>query len=128
MPGPWASFGGFKFKADEKPIYGTDAGWGRSPKYARQSILGSSTDVMTALSIGSAERSFEMLLTPRRFDQLEMLLNSRALFTDWRRPEPDARMSFLAELIPTESVFSSNSCQENAWQKRRVRITIVSST
>ena len=122
---PFPSFGGFQFKRDETAIWGTDIGWAKTPAYNRQRPLGSAADVTVALSIGSAERSFEINLTPTRFAALEQMLNTRAIFTDWGRPTPDSRMAFLSEVIPVEDIVSHipNGIDR---RKRHVRIVLVS--
>lgn len=129
MPWPWPSFGGFLFKHDEQPVWGTDAGWALSPAYYRAKPFGSTTDVITAIAIGSAERTFEMYFTPRRFLQLQLLLNTRAIFTDWDRPA-DSRMAFLSGLEPIENAISANgatgSVQKSFIRKRKAKVTLVS--
>ena len=101
---PFPSFGGFLFKKEES--WYSDTNWVKTPAYQRQRPLGSATDVAIALSIGSAERSFELYLTPERFAQLEGMLNTTALFTDRGRPTPDSRQAFLTEVIPSQDVYS----------------------
>lgn len=125
MPSPWASFGGFLFQRSEHIIWGTDAGWVRTPSYSRQRPFGSATDAITTIAIGSAERTFEIILTPSRFDSLEMLMNSKALFTDWGQP-PDSRVAFLTEVTPVEDVVSYAPNVTYATRKRRTRITLIS--
>lgn len=101
---PYPSFGGFQFKRDEH--FYTDTNWVKTPSYQRQRPLGSATDVALALAIGSAERSFELYLTPTRFAQIEAMLNTRATLTDWGRPVPDSREAFLIEITPSQDVYS----------------------
>lgn len=122
---PWPSFGGFSFRKEEHAIYGTDAGWTNAPTYARNRPLGSDSDVITALSIGSAERTFEIILTPERFAALFNLLNTKGLFTDWERPIPDSRQAFLSELVPLANVISSDT-RATAQRKRHCRVTFIS--
>lgn len=125
MPYPWPSYGGFRFKRDENAIWGTDNGWALAPNYNRQRPLGSASDVITTLSIGSAERTFECYLTIERFNALQGLLNTKALFTDWARPTPDSRQAFLSEVTPVEESFGIKP-DGLVKRKRRVRITFVS--
>lgn len=124
MPYPWASFSGFFFHREETAIYGTDIGWVKTPSYSRQRPLGTATDVITTLSIGSAERTFELHLTPARYTALESLLNSQGLFTDWTRPTPDSRQAFLAEVSPLGDVISYSK-DGTAIRKRHARVTLV---
>ena len=101
---PYPSFGGFQFKRDEH--FYSDTNWVKTPSYQRQRPLGTGTDVAIALSIGSAERTFELYLTPTRFAQLEGMLNTTGLLTDWGRPIPDSRQAFLTEVTPSSDVYS----------------------
>lgn len=103
---PWPSFGGFQFTRAETAIFGTDQGWALTPSYSRSRPLGSSTDVITTLSIGSADRTFECYLTQDRFTILLSLLNTKALFTDWKRPTPDSRSAFLSEVTQIDEGYS----------------------
>lgn len=112
------------FRSHEHAIWGTDAGWTRLPSYARQRILGSSSDVITTLAIGSAERSFEVVLTPDRFNSLELLLSTKGLLTDWSNPTPDSRMAVLTEIVAIEDVISDIPTGI-AGRKRRARLTFV---
>lgn len=125
MPFPFAGFGGFLFRREEHSIWGTDVGWALTPAYNRTRILGSSTDVITTLSIGSAERTFELNLTPERFAALQSLLNTSGLFTDWGRPSPDSRMAFLSDVTPLEDIISNDHLLTSQ-RKRRARVTLVS--
>jgi hypothetical protein len=100
---PWAGFGTFQFSRDEQPIFGSDTGWARpQPSYSQSRPLGSATDSIVTLAMGSAVRSYEVYLTPTRFTALEALVNTRGLHTDWNRPTPDSRQAFLASLIPQD--------------------------
>lgn len=101
---PYPSFGGFQFHKDES--WYSDTNWVKIPSYQRSRPLGSATDVAIALSIGSAERSFELYLTPTRFSQLEGMVNTTAQFTDRGRPIPDSRQAFLTEVTPNQDVYS----------------------
>lgn len=122
---PWPSFGGFLFQRDETVIWGTDAGWEKAPTYNRQRPLGTSSDVITTLAIGSSERTFEAVFTVERFTALEGLLNTKAVFTDWGRPLPDSRNAFLSEVVPIEDVISYFP-DGVPKRKRRARLTFVS--
>lgn len=129
---PWPSFIGFKFESTESPIWGTDAGWVLSPSYSRQRPLGSSGDVITALAIGSAERTFEVYLTPARFLILQGLLNTTGSFTDWTRPLPESRNAFLTEVVAQENVISlryaatPGDTSPSNQRKIRTKLTFVS--
>jgi len=122
---PWPSYGGFLFKRTEHEIWATDIGWVRSPSYSRDRPSGSDTDVVIALAIGSADRTFELVLTPARFDALEQLINTTAVLTDWGRPLPDSRLAFLTEVTPLEDVISY-SPDGTSIRKRRTRVAFVS--
>lgn len=125
MAAPWAGFGGMQFNKEEHAIWGTDPGWNNAPKISRTSPLGSATDVMTALAIGSRDRVFEMFLTPARFEALRSLINTTGLFTDWERPIPDSRQAFLVNVESMENVISSDT---HATKQRKIhtRVTLVS--
>ena len=125
MPYPWPSFGSFLFARDETPIWGSDQGWRRSPTYARRRPLGSATDSVLTLAIGSADRSFELYLSPSRLAILEALVNTSALFTDWERPTPDSRTALLSLVEPLE--WLAVACTDGTTQKRvRVNVVLVS--
>lgn len=126
MPYPWFSAGGFRFRREEMPIYGTDTGWLRTPSYNRQRPLGTSVDVVNAIAIGSAERSFEVNLTPARYAVLESLLNTQFLFTDWRRPIPDSRNAFLSEVAGTIQDQIGHRPDGIPQRKIRTRISLIS--
>lgn len=104
MSYPFPSYGGFQFKRGEH--FYSDTNWVKIPSYQRSRPLGTATDVAIALSIGSAERTFELYLTPTRFAQLEAMVNTKAVLTDWGRPTPDSRQAFLTEVIPSQDVYS----------------------
>lgn len=101
------------FRREETALPETDAGWALAPSYSRQRPLGSATDVITTLAIGSAERAFECFLTPNRFKSLEFMLNTKALFTDWEKPIPDSRMAFLSEVTLLDSAIITKSFEQN---------------
>lgn len=121
---PWPSFGGFLFIKEEHAVWGTDAGWTRVANFQRSSPLGADSDVLTALNISSYDRSFEIYLTPERFDDLEALMNSTAEFTDWSRPIPDSRTAVLVEVSAIEDVISS-SPQGTMIRKRHTKVSLV---
>lgn len=100
MAYPWPGFGTFQFhRVDgEVPLPQSDTGWQRAPSVVAHRILGGFVDSIQTTSMGSKGRSFDMLLSPRRYDQLEALLTQTSLFTDWRRPTPDSRQAFLSGL------------------------------
>ena len=118
---PWPSFGAFFFKREESAHFETDAGWALTPAYVQQRPIGSTVDYIIATSIGSATRSFEVTLTYSRFLQLQQLINTIAVFTDWLRPLPDSRMAFLSEVTPLEQVANAALVR-----KLRVKISLVS--
>jgi hypothetical protein len=138
MPYPWPSFGGFLFRLSEHAIWQTDTGWVISPTYVRQRPLGSGTDAIVTTAIGSSERSFDMLLDPQRLQSLQGLLNTKATFTDWRRPAPDSRPAFLAGIAIVQDVIAKESKQNAVGstngsigtyitrRKIQVRITLIS--
>lgn len=122
MAYPWAGFGTFLFQRDEQPIFGTDTSWGgRQPSYAQSRPLGSAIDSIVTMAIGSAQRQFECHLSPDRFDVLEALVNTSALFTDWKRPTPDSRNAVLMTLIPTDQ-YVTFLCSDGV-TRRRIRCT-----
>lgn len=105
MSYPFAGLGSFLFDRDEHPIFSSDMGWNRArPSIDRQRPLGSATDSIVTIALGSAERSFSMYLSPDRAVELEQMVNTTADFTDWTRPEPDTRQAFLASVIRQEIV------------------------
>jgi len=126
MPYPWPSFGSFLFEEGEAPIFGTDIGWGRSLKLSQESPLGSATDSIVALAVGSAMREFECLLPPSRFTQLEALLNTAALFTDWERPAPDSRSAYLRAVEPINRTVVVNCPDGSTLRRVRTRVSLVS--
>lgn len=106
---PWASFGEMKFRREETAQWETDAGWVMTPTYMQQKILGSMVDYIVATGIGSATRTFEMILEPDRYELLRSKLNTTAQFTDWTRPLPDSRMAFLSEVTLMTNIFHFDS-------------------
>lgn len=127
MSYPWPSFStDFLFQRDEQPIFGTDTGWARAPSYSRSRPLGSATDSIVVLAIGSAIRSFECYLSPDRFDTLEGYINTSASFTDWERPTPDSRDAFLLQITPLDPDVRV-VCSDGVTRKRiRTRVDLVS--
>lgn len=123
---PFPSFGGFQFKREETAVYGTDTGWNIVPAYSRQRPLGSAADAITTMSIGSADRSFELYLTPERFQILLSLINTKALFTDWNRPVPDSRNAFLAEVTQINTGLYSYKGPNGITRKILARVALVS--
>lgn len=126
MSYPWPSFGGFKFKREEHILWGSDSGWALAPSIAVGRPHGSATNVITTLAIGSAERTFEINLSVARFSALQLLLNSKAVFTDWGRPLPDSRMAFLSTVTPTDPELISNNPNGIANRKIRTKIALIS--
>ena len=125
MAYPFAGFGPFLFQREEWPIHGTDGGWNRSPSVSRSRPLGSATDDIVALAIGSAERSFECHLTPARFAALEALANTTGTLVDWARPTPDSRSAYLAKVSQLGSVAAI--CEDGQTRRKiRVRLEFVS--
>jgi hypothetical protein len=102
---PWPSFSSFLFKKRETVVFGTDQGWALAPSYVQGRPVGSTKDHIVATAIGSATRTFEIYLEQDRFIQLQALLNTVGLFTDWERPVPDSRQAFLTEVSPQEKAF-----------------------
>jgi len=125
MSYPFAGFGAFLFQREEWPIHGTDGGWNRSPSINRSRPLGSATDDIVALAIGSAERSFECYLTPARYASLEALVNTTGTFVDWARPTPDSRSSYLAKV--TQAGWVAVLCEDGQTRRKiRTRLEFVS--
>lgn len=126
MSFPWPSFGSFIFQRDEWPMPGTDIGWLTSPSRVRQRPLGSSRDVIALTAIGSAERSFEVLLTQDRLDELKALVDTEESFTDWARPVPLARDAYLLSVDQSEEVLVMCPNPEDQGKRWRTRIILVS--
>lgn len=104
MSYPWPSFGAaFLFERSEQPLYGSDLGWNsQSPTIDRRRPLGSATDSIVTLAVGSAERTFEVYLTPTRARVLEALVTTTAVLTDWEKPDPDSRAAYLLSVVRLE--------------------------
>lgn len=128
MPFPWPSFGSYLFRKTEQPVWGTDVGWVNSPTTSRNRPVGSTSDVITAISIGSAERTFELWMSVTRYENLRGLMNTRALFTDWLRPIPNSRNAYLADVIPVSDGFSYDPFEDRTVRKKLVRVTLITST
>lgn len=122
---PWPSFGSFVFTRSESALWGTDIGWILSPSIAQTRPLGSNVDHIVATAIGSRTRQFEVNLEPDRQAQLEALINTTAIFTDWERPSPDSRRAFLASVTPVDKFFHQD---RNGQMKpaRRFTVSLVS--
>ena len=126
MPYPWPSFGGFYFQANERPVWGSDSGWNRTPSISQQRPLGSSIDSIVTLAIGSAVRVFECYMTPARFATFQALLNTTALFTDWDRPVPTSYSAYLAAVEQVDRTIQ-RTCDAGTEPKTvRVRVGLVS--
>ncbi len=124
MPFPWPSFGSFKFSGvDERSIFKTDLGWNRRISTSRQRPLGTGTDSIVTLAVGSASRTFEVRLTPARLATLEALVNTTALFTDWDRPTPDSRQAFLASVTQLDRTLIK-LCDTNGVIPNRIRVRV----
>lgn len=127
MPFPWPSFGGFRFLGvDERPVFRTDSGWNRRISTSRQRPLGTATDSIVTLAVGSASRAFEVHLTPARLAILEALVNTTALFTDWERPNPDSRQAFLMAVTQLDRTVVKVCSDGGTPNRIRVRVELVS--
>lgn len=125
MPYPWAGFGSFLFTREEQPLFGSDVGWQRLPSIDRSRPLGSATDSIVTLAVGSTTRAFECYLSPSRLSTLSGLVNTSATFTDWERPTPDSRSAFLRSLMPLQKL--AVVCDDGVTRQRlRVRVELVS--
>lgn len=116
MAYPFAGFGSFLFALEETAIFGTDTGWNLSPSVARQRPLGSASDTTKVLAVGSAERSFELWLSPDRFASLQALLLTTGQLVDWERPVPDARTALMLSIRQSE--WAAVRCSDGTTQKR----------
>ena len=125
MAYPFAGFGSMLFPREEMPIFGTDMGWNRSPSLSRARPLGSATDSIVTLAIGSAVRTFELYLYPARFAQLQALVNTSAAFVDWERPTPDNRQAFLSKV--EQVAWVASLCSDGTTEKKiRTRVELIS--
>lgn len=123
MPYPWASFGTFFFKTEERPTDGLGGGWNYAPAEGRSRALGTYSDSVVLLSVGSATRQFDCYLAPARVNQLRSLLWTVDTFTDWDRPVPDSRPARLDEVTYDSSVaFTKADCDGPT--DRRVLVTV----
>lgn len=124
MPYPWPSFGSFIFKRDESPMFGTDLGWQRSHSYARDVVVGGTSDSVIHMSAGSPERTFECWLSPERLAELQAVTGTRALFTDWQRPTPDSRKAVLQDVRVQDE--GAVACSDGETRRKlRARISLV---
>lgn len=126
MAYPWPSFGSFTFKRSESALWGTDVGWALSPTIAQTRPIGSVKDHIVATAIGSRARSFEINLETDRQAQLESLINTTAVLTDWERPVPDSRPAFLVSVEPVDRFLHQASQSGQTTFARRFRVTFVS--
>lgn len=125
MAYPWPGFSSFLFRRDEQPLFQTDTGWNRRPSISRARPLGSATDSLVTLAVGSAVRSFECYLSPSRFAALEALVNTSEAFTDWERPTPNSQSAFLLRV--TQMEWLAVLCDDGVTRKRiRARVELVS--
>lgn len=125
MAYPFPSFASFNFYRDEWPLPGTDVPWNREPSMSSHRPLGSATDNVVTTSLGSRIRSFESLLTPQRFAQLELLVQSAGVFTGWERPVPISYQAFLVNIEALENL--PVLCNDGSTQ-RRIRTRLNFST
>ena len=121
MAFPFAGFGPFLFKNDERPIDDSDSDWNPNPTYQRSRSLGTRHDRIQAQSIGSFDRSFEMLFEPSRFSQFQALINTQNTFTDWTRPTPDTRTATLLNVRQIRDV--AVICSDGA-TRRKIRAIV----
>ena len=98
MAYPFAGFGSFLFRQDERPLDDSDTEWIASPTVQRSRALGTANDRLQTMSIGSLDRSFEMMFEPDRYSTIFAMINTTDTFTDWRRPAPDSRNARLANV------------------------------
>ena len=125
MAYPWAGFGSFLFQRSEQPLHDTDTGWDRNPSVARSRPLGSATDSIVTLAVGSSVRSFECHLAPTRFATLQALVNTAATFVDWDRPTPGSQSAFLQRISRMSTL--GVLCEDGATRKRiRTLVELIS--
>ena len=125
MAYPFAGFGSFLFRDSERPMVDTDTSWAVKPTIARSRPLGSATDNIRTMAIGSAERSFELRMDEDRYATLQALINTVGAFTDWTRPTPDSRQAYLANATIVAHV-ASISRTGKGHRKYRVRVELIS--
>lgn len=123
---PWPSLGGFQFKREEQPVYGTDLGWVQNPVYIRQTPLGSGGDTIVTTALGSMERNFEVYLSEDRFAILKAMANASYLFTDWSKPRPDSRQAFLSSVIQQDIGLHAKPDTNQTYKVSRVRVSLLS--
>lgn len=125
MAYPWPSFSTILFQQAERPLAGSDTGWKRTPKRDRSANLGSATDSIVTLAIGSATRSWEAHFEPDRFDALEALVGSTDTLTDWEAPVPDSRAAYLESIEKVADV--AVLCTDNVTRRKlRAKVTFIS--
>lgn len=125
MAYPWAGFGSFLFQSTEHPLDDTDTGWNRTPSVAQSRPLGSATDNIVALAVGSSARSFESHFAPDRFATLQALVNTTGLFVGWDRPTPDSQSAYLQRVTRLSTV--GVLCEDGTTRKRiRTLVELVS--
>lgn len=125
MAYPHAGFGNFLFQPEERPEVGSDSGWKLKPTVQKSLPGGANKHDLQVMAIGSSERSFEILLSRERIDDLEASLATTELFTDWSEPIPDSREAFLMLVDPGDEVRVRCPDGTTAW-RRRTTIELVS--
>lgn len=130
MAFPWPSFGSFQFHRSlgEVAIPDTDAGWQLQPTFQNERAIGAMTNVVTLMSYGSQERTFEILLTQDRLIQLQALVGTVGTFTDWPTAgrNPDVRQAVLMGALPQGGLVRVANCQDADKWRRRVQVTLLS--
>lgn len=125
MAFPFAGFGTFQFRREEGPLIDSDSDWVGSISASRTRPLGSSTDNIVVMAVGSEERQLEFLFSPDRLDMLRALVGTTATFVDWDRPVPRQRSVFLAAVEPQAQL--AVVCEDGETKRRiRTRITLLS--
>jgi hypothetical protein len=125
MSFPFAGFSSYLFANDERPVRDSDTDWNVAPTVNRSRSLGTATDRIQAMAIGSAERSFELFLEPARFATLKALINTTATFTDWTRPTPDSRSAYLQNVRSGGNI--AVLCSDGATRRKiRALVTLIS--
>jgi hypothetical protein len=119
MAYPFPGYGAIVFTREEMAV--RDSGWSRRPSYAQSRPLGTATDNLVLMAIGSATRTVELHLSPSRFTALEALVGVPGLFVDWDRPAPVGQSALLLSLEQGEWV--AVACSDGSTQ-RRIRSTL----
>lgn len=122
---PWASFGNIMWERTERPLYRTDTDWKITPVRDQSVNLGSSSDSIVTLGIGSRVRSWEMYLTPARLAAHQALIGTTDTMTDWDRPTPDSRSAYLANVEPLDRDVAVVCGDGTTLRKIRARITFI---